>query len=219
MSFGSVTSRSSRVGGVSAGAASTAAAAPTVDSLDSDECVSVFVLVSVCVVSLSVRVCNTVLLQTFFSPDEYWQALEPAHVAVFGYGALTWEWTAMIRSFIHPLIYAIPYQLLRLFSLDHTFLRVNIYASLFLDTSYLHFTSLLLLFADPGAEASECPFRHSVRPFDLSPGLHFLWTWPRTLDGFLPPLISTHIYLDAEISLLSYCSSCAPCFHGSIFTA
>jgi len=102
--------------------------------------------VSVCVVSLCVRVCNTVLLQTFFSPDEYWQALEPAHVAVFGYGALTWEWTAMIRSFIHPLIYAIPYQLLRLFSLDHTFLRVNIYASLFLDTSYLHFTSLHFFF-------------------------------------------------------------------------
>lgn len=32
------------------------------------------------------------LPQTFFQPDEFYQALEPAHRLVFGYGHLTWEW-------------------------------------------------------------------------------------------------------------------------------
>lgn len=30
--------------------------------------------------------------QTYFQPDEFWQALEPAHRLVFGTGYLTWEW-------------------------------------------------------------------------------------------------------------------------------
>lgn len=30
------------------------------------------------------RVCNVLLVQTAFSPDEYWQSLEVAHRLVFG---------------------------------------------------------------------------------------------------------------------------------------
>lgn len=29
---------------------------------------------------------------TYFQPDEFYQALEPAHYHVFGYGYLSWEW-------------------------------------------------------------------------------------------------------------------------------
>ncbi|ODN84156.1 hypothetical protein L202_00160 [Cryptococcus amylolentus CBS 6039] len=35
--------------------------------------------------------------QTFFQPDEFYQALEPAHQKVFGYGFLSWEWTDLPR--------------------------------------------------------------------------------------------------------------------------
>ncbi len=43
-------------------------------------------LISLLVRSLSL------LSQTFFQPDEFYQSLEPAHHLVFGYGYLTWEW-------------------------------------------------------------------------------------------------------------------------------
>ncbi len=54
--------------------------------------------------ALAVRVLIAVFTQTFFQPDEYFQALEPAHHLVFGYGSLTWEWLnpLPIRSIIYP---------------------------------------------------------------------------------------------------------------------
>lgn len=85
------------------------------------------------------RCLNSLLVQTFFDPDEYWQSLEVAHHVVFGYapvgpldepgpadlngdyfryGALTWEWRAAIRSFLHPSIFAVLYKLLSVLRLD-----------------------------------------------------------------------------------------------------
>ncbi|KAF8920996.1 glycosyltransferase family 22 protein [Mucidula mucida] len=54
--------------------------------------------------ALAVRVLIAVFTRTFFQPDEYFQALEPAHHLVFGYGSLTWEWLnpLPIRSIIYP---------------------------------------------------------------------------------------------------------------------
>jgi phosphatidylinositol glycan class B len=43
------------------------------------------------------RAFNSLVVKTFFDPDEYWQSLEVAHEHVFGYGYLTWEWEARIR--------------------------------------------------------------------------------------------------------------------------
>ncbi len=40
---------------------------------------------SLFMVCLTLRFLNSVLTSTFFSPDEYWQSLEPAHYLVFGY--------------------------------------------------------------------------------------------------------------------------------------
>lgn len=55
-------------------------------------------------VAVLVRVLVALLTRTFFQPDEFFQALEPAHHAVFGYGELTWEWSSAhpIRSIIYP---------------------------------------------------------------------------------------------------------------------
>ncbi|KAI9330015.1 Alg9-like mannosyltransferase family-domain-containing protein [Zopfochytrium polystomum] len=61
---------------------------------------------------------------TFFSPDEYWQSLEVAHHAVFGYGALTWEWTHRIRGFMHPLLFAAVYKALSVMGLDNSALFI-----------------------------------------------------------------------------------------------
>lgn len=52
------------------------------------------------------------LQQTAFAPDEYWQGPEISHRLVFGYGHMTWEWIAGIRSYVHPLMYAVVYQAL-----------------------------------------------------------------------------------------------------------
>ncbi|RCK64927.1 GPI mannosyltransferase 3 [Candida viswanathii] len=57
------------------------------------------------------RLLNSLTIQTFFQADEFFQALEPAHHFVYGYGYLTWEWKQQLRSAIHPLIYAVGYKL------------------------------------------------------------------------------------------------------------
>ncbi|KAI3423779.1 uncharacterized protein J3R85_010785 [Psidium guajava] len=67
---------------------------------------------------LAVRVLNSLLVQTYFNPDEHWQALEVAHHIAFGYGHLTWEWKKGIRSYLHPMIFAVLYKVLALLGLD-----------------------------------------------------------------------------------------------------
>ena len=53
------------------------------------------------------RLANSFAIETFFQADEFFQALEPAHHFVYGYGYLTWEWKQQLRSAIHPLIYVL----------------------------------------------------------------------------------------------------------------
>ncbi|KAG7448062.1 glycosyltransferase family 22 protein [Guyanagaster necrorhizus] len=59
---------------------------------------------SVILYALTVRLVIALCTRTFFQPDEYFQALEPAHNIVFGYGNLTWEWLSPlpIRSILYP---------------------------------------------------------------------------------------------------------------------
>ncbi|PPQ81643.1 hypothetical protein CVT24_004201 [Panaeolus cyanescens] len=65
--------------------------------------------------SLVLRVLVALLTRTVFQPDEYFQSLEPAYRAVFGYGHLTWEWQTAepIRSIIYPAVNIPVYWLLR----------------------------------------------------------------------------------------------------------
>ncbi|PPD94583.1 hypothetical protein GOBAR_DD08396 [Gossypium barbadense] len=67
---------------------------------------------------LGFRMLNALLIQTYFNPDEHWQALEVAHRIAFGYGHLTWEWEEGIRSYLHPIMFALFYKLLALLRLD-----------------------------------------------------------------------------------------------------
>ncbi|GMI89136.1 abnormal pollen tube guidance 1 [Hibiscus trionum] len=67
---------------------------------------------------LGFRLLNALLIQTYFNPDEHWQALEVAHRIAFGYGHLTWEWEEGIRSYLHPMVFALFYKLLALLGLD-----------------------------------------------------------------------------------------------------
>ncbi|KAK4683812.1 GPI mannosyltransferase 3, partial [Tremellales sp. Uapishka_1] len=80
------------------------------------------------------------LPHTYFQPDEFYQALEPAHHLVFGEGHLTWEWRDLpsagegwwaelviggrMRSWIWPVVYAGLYRGLAALSLDETRLIV-----------------------------------------------------------------------------------------------
>ncbi|XP_050373229.1 mannosyltransferase APTG1 isoform X2 [Argentina anserina] len=67
---------------------------------------------------LAFRIVNALLVQTYFNPDEHWQALEVAHRITFGFGHLTWEWKEGIRSYLHPLLFAFLYKVLALLGLD-----------------------------------------------------------------------------------------------------
>lgn len=64
------------------------------------------------------RLISVFVVQTAHVPDEYWQSLEVAHRLTFGYGYLTWEWTAKIRSYVYPFLISLLYQILAIFSLD-----------------------------------------------------------------------------------------------------
>lgn len=62
---------------------------------------------------VALRLLNTLCTgQTFFQPDEYFQALEPAWNLAFGpdSGAwMTWEWKYHLRSSLHPALFAVAY--------------------------------------------------------------------------------------------------------------
>jgi GPI mannosyltransferase 3 len=79
------------------------------------------------VLALVVRVTIALATRTFFQPDEYFQALEPAHYLVFGYGDLTWEWTSKppIRTILYPALNIPIYWLLKILRLDGTSLLVR----------------------------------------------------------------------------------------------
>ncbi|KAF9500533.1 glycosyltransferase family 22 protein [Pleurotus eryngii] len=70
--------------------------------------------------ALGVRISIAVFTRTFFQPDEYFQALEPAHALVFGYGHVTWEWLTdrPIRSIIYPSLNAPLFWLVKVLHLD-----------------------------------------------------------------------------------------------------
>ncbi|XP_055822992.1 mannosyltransferase APTG1 isoform X2 [Solanum dulcamara] len=74
---------------------------------------------------LFVRFINAFLVQTYFNPDEHWQALEVAHRISFGYGHLTWEWEKGIRSYLHPVIFAALYKVLAFFHLDKPWFMIR----------------------------------------------------------------------------------------------
>lgn len=73
---------------------------------------------------LAIRLVNSLTMATFFQADEYWQALEPAHWWVFGYGGLTWEWELGLRSALHPLIYTVPYYIVQALGLDYNWIII-----------------------------------------------------------------------------------------------
>lgn len=91
--------------------------------------------------ALTIRSLSLLLPHTFFQPDEFYQAFEPAHHLVFGYGHLTWEWkdlpanegddwwsvyiaTGRMRGWLWPGVFAGVYKLLAISGLDDTFLLV-----------------------------------------------------------------------------------------------
>lgn len=90
-------------------------------------------------ICLIFRITNSLFVQTYFNPDEHWQALEVAHRITFGYGHLTWEWTKGIRSYLHPMIFAVLYKVLSLLHLD---------TPLFMIKAPRLFQSLLSAFGD-----------------------------------------------------------------------
>ncbi|KAK0637274.1 glycosyltransferase family 22 protein [Bombardia bombarda] len=64
-------------------------------------------------VLLMLRFANALCVRTFFQPDEYFQALEPAWSVAFGRDSgawLTWEWQHQLRSSLHPVIFGLAYK-------------------------------------------------------------------------------------------------------------
>lgn len=48
------------------------------------------------------RVANSVLVRTYFNPDEYWQSVEVSHRLVFGSGHLyvVWRWVSVVVGLV-----------------------------------------------------------------------------------------------------------------------
>jgi Alg9-like mannosyltransferase family len=72
------------------------------------------------------RIFNALTITTFFQPDEYYQSLEPAWRAVFGYGELTWEWREGIRGFLYPSLFASLWWILKTVGIQNPHILVRI---------------------------------------------------------------------------------------------
>ena len=62
---------------------------------------------------IAFRICNALIIRTFFQPDEYFQSLEPAWQLAFGNDSgawITWEWKEHLRSSIHPFLFSVVYK-------------------------------------------------------------------------------------------------------------
>ncbi|KAK4318396.1 hypothetical protein Pmani_010592 [Petrolisthes manimaculis] len=75
---------------------------------------------------LTLRLLSTIVVQTWFVPDEYWQAPEIAHRMVFGYGYKTWEWREGIRGALYPTTIAALYKMLETLWLDYPFWLIHL---------------------------------------------------------------------------------------------
>ncbi|KAL4236615.1 hypothetical protein ACF0H5_004999 [Mactra antiquata] len=75
---------------------------------------------------ISLRLVNSLLIQTSFVPDEYWQSIEVSHNMVFGYGHLTWEWRNGLRGYLYPSIFAVFYKFFAIFGLDSRLLLIKL---------------------------------------------------------------------------------------------
>ena len=82
-------------------------------------------------VALTWRITLAIFTCTFFQPDEFYQSLEVAHRAVFGYGHLTWEWasTPPIRSPFFPSLYMPIYWIIKVMNLDSGYAVVSSFTS------------------------------------------------------------------------------------------
>jgi GPI mannosyltransferase 3 len=84
---------------------------------------------------VAIRIITALVVNTYFSPDEFWQSLEVAHYQVFHpelfratleaqrltpqlSGYLTWEWIHRIRSSVYPQIFSLLYYALYFFGFD-----------------------------------------------------------------------------------------------------
>ena len=70
---------------------------------------------------LVVRIFMAFVSKSYHHGDETYQSVEVAHGLVFGRGHLTWEWTSdsPIRSYLHPLLFAALFQILKILNLDN----------------------------------------------------------------------------------------------------
>jgi len=60
----------------------------------------------------------------YFVPDESWQSVEVAHKLVFDNGHLTWEWKHGLRSYLHPVLFAVIFKILKFANLDTPYLVI-----------------------------------------------------------------------------------------------
>jgi GPI mannosyltransferase 3 len=88
---------------------------------------------------LLVRVWLTLSHPNVYHPDEIFQALEPAHKLVFGYGIKTWEWRYGVRS------WTIPFALSLLMRASNL-LKVQYFTPIALVLSCLSFAPVVLAF-------------------------------------------------------------------------
>ncbi|KAH3697157.1 GPI mannosyltransferase 3-like [Dreissena polymorpha] len=74
---------------------------------------------------ICIRIVNSLLIQTSFVPDEYWQSIEVAHHMAYGYGYKTWEWNNGLRGYLYPSIFAIFYKILAILGMDNRVMLIK----------------------------------------------------------------------------------------------
>mgnify|MGYP004709833199 CR=1 FL=1 len=69
--------------------------------------------------SFCFRILNSFLLFTFFQPDEYYQAWEPAYIEMFHRGYKTWEWHAGLRTSLLPRFFTLIIRIAEILNINY----------------------------------------------------------------------------------------------------
>ena len=73
---------------------------------------------------LFVRVCMSLLSNSWYVPDETWQSVEVAHKSLYKRGYLTWEWRMGIHSTLPTNLYTVVLAILKACRLDFQYLVI-----------------------------------------------------------------------------------------------
>ena len=135
--------------------------------------------------ALATRIYALSATKGFLHPDNLYQIVEPAHIRVFGYGIVPWEFVYGIRSWLQPLLVSM------VFKLGMAFGITGIEQLIFLSRCLMILASLALLYVV--YETGLTLYNRTVGLYSLFFAVFsgMLWLWSADVNAHIPSTLYT----------------------------